>query len=200
MMEQCITVAILAGGRARRMGEQDKGLIMLNDKPLIKHVIDTIFPQNSNIIINANRNIAQYESFGFPVIQDEWPEYQGPLAGMASMMEKVTTPWMLTLPCDTPMVAPQFQNIMWSNLTNQQTDLVVAHDGKRLQSVHALLPISISLNLRNFLDRNERRLDAWFSQHAMGIADLSQHAFMFDNLNSPDDMAAFQKNSAITSR
>jgi molybdenum cofactor guanylyltransferase len=86
------------------MGGEDKGLIELNAKPLVQHVIDAIQPQVSAILINANRNQARYESFGYPVINDSLLNYQGPLAGFITAMQALKTEDMLTLPCDGPLV------------------------------------------------------------------------------------------------
>ena len=76
-----ISAIILSGGRATRMNGLDKGLVQLQQKPLIAHVIARLKPQVDEIFINANREIAQYETFGFPVLKDENEEFIGPLAG-----------------------------------------------------------------------------------------------------------------------
>ncbi|MEW8394895.1 MAG: molybdenum cofactor guanylyltransferase MobA, partial [Candidatus Thiodiazotropha sp.] len=99
-----VTAVILAGGRGRRMGGEDKGLIELNGEPLIQHVITSIAPQVGQILINANRNQARYQAFGYPVIADSLLNYQGPLAGFIAALEAITTEDMLTLPCDGPPV------------------------------------------------------------------------------------------------
>ena len=75
-----ITGVILAGGQARRMKGQDKGLILFNGKPLIEYVIEVFNPQVGKLIINANRNHDKYSQYGFEVISDEYPNYCGPLA------------------------------------------------------------------------------------------------------------------------
>ena len=66
-----ITGVILAGGQARRMKGQDKGLILFNGKPLIEYVIEVFNPQVSKLIINANRNHDKYSQYGFEIISDE---------------------------------------------------------------------------------------------------------------------------------
>ena len=55
-----ITGVILAGGKARRMGGADKGLITLNDRALVDYIITALQPQVGNLVINANRNLEQY--------------------------------------------------------------------------------------------------------------------------------------------
>ena len=93
-----ITGVILAGGQARRMGGQDKGLIELSGTPLIEYVIAVLQPQLENIVINANRNDGIYASYGFPVIADDYEGYNGPLAGIASCMKAIDTEYLITTP------------------------------------------------------------------------------------------------------
>ena len=97
-----ITGIILAGGQARRMGGQDKGLIQLAQKPMIEYVLNAIKPQVDEIIINANRNQVVYEKYGYPVVADQIEGYCGPLAGMASGLQTAETPFVVTVPCDSP--------------------------------------------------------------------------------------------------
>lgn len=186
-----ITVVILAGGRGRRMHRQDKGLVVLDKRPLVEHVLAGIGPQNQNILINANQHLAEYRQYGYPVISDDMADFQGPLAGVATAMAQVDTPYILTLPCDAPFVAHNYQQKMWSALKSQQTDLAVAFDGKRLQPVHALLPVHLHAELVRFLAGNTRRVDAWYSQYAMGLVDFSQQVRMFCNLNTPEELQAY---------
>jgi len=194
-----ITVVILAGGRGRRMRQQDKGLVVLDKRPLIEHVLEAVSPQNPNILINANQNLEQYQQYGYRVISDEMADFQGPLAGVATAMGQVETPYILTLPCDAPFVEHNYQQKMWSALETQQTDLAVAYDGKRLQPVHALIPIHLHADLLKFLSGDTRRVDSWYSQYAMGLVDFSKQVRMFCNLNTPEELEAYslEKKSII---
>ena len=97
-----ISAVILAGGKARRMGGQDKGLQILGKQSLIEHVINRLQPQIHQISINANRNQTEYAKFGFPVFSDELPDFQGPLSGMLTALEKTKSDFILFTPCDTP--------------------------------------------------------------------------------------------------
>ena len=193
MLEKDITVVILAGGRGRRMDAQDKGLVKLKNQPLIEYVIRAIRPQNANILINANQNIEQYQQYGYPVVSDEFTGFQGPLAGVAAAMGQVETPYILTLPCDAPFVEPTYQAAMWAAIETQQTDLAVAYDGRRLQSIHALIPVRLYVDLLKFLGGNTRRVDTWYSQYAMGLVDFSKQLRMFCNLNTPEDLKAYRR-------
>ena len=93
-----ITGLILAGGRAQRMGGIDKGLIPFHHKPLIDATIARLSKQVGPILINANRNITKYASYGYPVIMDETPDFSGPLAGFSAGLKACKTQYLLSAP------------------------------------------------------------------------------------------------------
>lgn len=191
-LEKQVTIVILAGGRGRRMNEQDKGWAVLAGKPLIQHVIDLVSQQSSNILINANQNINRYQALGYPVVSDQLSDFQGPLAGVAAAMEHVTTPYILTLPCDAPYVDGEYVQKMLAGLISGQTDLAVAFDGARIQPIHAIIPVRLLDDLKQFLGKNSRKVDTWYSQYAMGIIDFSKQKKMFENLNTLQELEAYE--------
>lgn len=183
-----ITGVILAGGQARRMGGEDKGLILFNNKPLIDHVIATLRPQVDKLIINANRSIEQYATYKYPVISDSLDDFCGPLAGMLSAMQAVDTDYILTAPCDSPHISRQLRQRMMETLLMQQADIAVAHDGKRLQPVFCLIPCRLEADLQNYLQQGGRKIDAWLSSHTMAVVNFSDQANTFLNVNHPEDL------------
>jgi molybdenum cofactor guanylyltransferase len=104
LLQKHITGLILAGGRAQRMGGIDKGLIPFLGQPLIASAIARLQGQVSGILINANRNITKYATYGYPVIIDETPDFSGPLAGFSAGLKVCKTPYLLTAPCDSPLL------------------------------------------------------------------------------------------------
>ncbi len=188
-----ITGVILAGGRARRMGGKDKGLIRLNNRPMIEYVIDALRPQVSALMINANRNIQTYaELSGCPVITDIISDYAGPLAGMASAMQAADTEYILTVPCDSPFIAGHLAARLYSALRQQRARLSVAGDGRRMQPVFALLPRSLLTDLLAFLNTGERKIDRWYQRHHTALANLSDAPDTFLNINSAEDLQKVQ--------
>lgn len=182
-----ITAVILAGGMGKRMGGIDKGQIQLNHKPLIEWVLSAIQPQVKTILINANRNHDAYARYGFPVLRDQLADFQGPLAGFAAGMQAASTPYIVTVPCDGPLLAPDLVYRLLQALQDKQAEISVAYDGDRLQPVYALLPARLLSSLNAFLDRGERKIDRWYSQHSMALADFSDSPSTFLNINTPAD-------------
>ncbi|MEN8129120.1 MAG: molybdenum cofactor guanylyltransferase MobA [Pseudomonadota bacterium] len=192
--KQDITGVILAGGRARRMGGEDKGLIRLNGRPMIEFVIEGFAPQVASLMINANRNLERYRQLGnCPVIEDIVDGFAGPLAGMASAMQSAQTPYILTVPCDSPFVAEHLAQRLYTALKRQQARLSVASDGQRMQPVFALLPRDLLTDLQDFLNNGGRKIDRWYLRHKTALADLSSAADSFLNINSREDLLSIEK-------
>ncbi len=190
-----ITAVILAGGQARRMGRQDKGLIEVSGRPMIEYVIDSLRPQLDNIIINANRNLEIYGQYGFPVISDEHDGFNGPLAGLASCRKAIDRNYWLTGPCDSPYLPDDYVTRMFRALQDNQAEISVADSGERMQPVFSLLKCSLLKSLLAYLDSGERKIDRWFQQHAMTRVDFSDKPETFINVNTPADIRNLETGS-----
>jgi len=194
-----ITGVILAGGQARRIGGQDKGLIKLAGKPLVQYVLNAITPQVCHVKINANRNLDDYAAYNCPVIADEIGDFSGPLAGMASCLRTVDTPFMVTVPCDSPFIPNDLVKRLYSQLEQNDADISVAHNGDRIQPVFVLMKNSLRNSIVNFLNNGERKIDQWFEQHKLAITDFSDQPDTFININTHDELAKIEAKLKETS-
>ncbi len=188
-----VTALILAGGRATRMGGRDKGLLTLNGRNFVNLLAEQLSPQVDAIRINANRNLADYEATGYPVIRDELEDYQGPLAGMLAGLRTIGEGWLLTVPCDGPFVARDYAKRMVSAAGDAGHKLAVASDGGRLQPVYALIHLSLADSLENFLSSGDRKIDRWYAEHDFSTVSFADAAEMFTNVNTPDDLAELEE-------
>ena len=190
---EAITGVILAGGRGSRMGGVDKGLQNFNGVPLALHTLMRLAPQVGQIMINANRNLSAYESFGVPV----WPDatglgdYAGPLAGFITGLERCETPYLLTVPCDTPLFPVDLVDRMAEAMARENADFAVAaaceEDGQlRPQPVFCLMNVDMLESLAGFTQAGGRKIDTWTAQHKTVIVPFDQpgdtaHAFFNAN-------------------
>jgi molybdenum cofactor guanylyltransferase len=189
-----ITGVILAGGRATRMGGQDKGLINVNDKPLIEYVIAAFRPQVSRLFISANRHLEQYAQLsGCPVLADTFGHYDGPLAGMATALAKAPTDYVLFVPCDSPLLSPQLAERLYTRLIETHAQVSVADDGQRIHSVFSLLNKNVLAQLLLFLENGERSVQHFFALLKSVRVDCSDIAFSFSNINTPEELDALAK-------
>lgn len=191
-----VTGVILAGGRAQRMGGRDKGLLPLAGLPMVAHVIHVVQPQVGELLLNTNRNLSIYQSLGYRVINDSIGQFYGPLAGMLAAMEATENPYLLSVPCDSPLLAADCAQRLYQVLIQTEAELCVAHDGIRLQPVFALLTTALRANLRRYLTAGERKIDRWFAQRRMAQADFSDHPDMFRNINTPQDLTTLEQDIA----
>ncbi|MBK1618997.1 molybdenum cofactor guanylyltransferase MobA [Lamprobacter modestohalophilus] len=185
---QNITGVVLAGGKARRMGGEDKGLVELAGQPLVAWIIEGLRPQVQDLMINANRSHERYASYGYQVITDAMADFQGPLAGVAAALAVVRTPWIITVPCDGPYLAPDLVQRLCAALVEQEAELAVASDGARLQPVYALIPQALAPSLEAFLASGERKVERWYAQHRTAIAAFADRPNCFANINSVEDL------------
>ena len=172
-----ITALILAGGRGTRMGGTDKGLQNFRGLPLALHTLmrlqlQTMAPQE--VLINANRNLSAYESLGVPVWPDSIDGFAGPLAGFLTGLERCETPWLLTVPCDTPLFPLDLVERLFKAMADVNADIAMAAapeaDGTvRPQPVFCLLQVDLLESLVKFTQGGGRKIDAWTGQHRCAI-------------------------------
>lgn len=187
-----ITGVILAGGKGRRIGGRDKGLVQIDGRPLIAHIIDTLRPQVGRLVLNANRNIDRYRAFGYPVVQDALGDYFGPLVGMARAMQDTDTPYLLSVPCDSPLVPTDLCDRLYRAMQAADADISVVHDGTRMQQVFALLRCDLHGDLLGYLESGGRKIETWYAGHRLVSADFSDLPDAFLNLNTSEDFRAFE--------
>ena len=190
--ETKITGVILAGGRASRMGDIDKGLVNLNGLPLIEHVINALKPQVFELLINANRHLDRYEQYGYPVVPDQTDDYLGPLSGILASLQAAKTDYIFTTPCDVPLLYPEIVQRMWDKVSSQTSQPCVAHDGQRIQPLFTLLHTSLIDNLQQFLNSGERKAEIWVTRLNPIIVDFSDQSECFININQPDDLSRIE--------
>ncbi len=190
---EAITAVIMAGGKGRRMGGQDKGLLEVGGRPLIEYVRDALQPQVGRILINANRNRERYEGFGCPVIEDLSGGYLGPLVGMASGLAASETDYLLAVPCDSPLVPEALAERLYLALQATGAEIAVAHDGSRMQPVFSLLKRELLPNLRQYLQDGGRKIDTWYAQRSTALADFSEYPDAFLNINTEEERQELER-------
>lgn len=184
-----ISAIILSGGRATRMNGVDKGLVLLQNKPLIQHVIGRLKSQVDEMLINANREIVYYQAFGLPVIQDEDADFIGPLAGFILGLRHAKHNYVLTVPCDSPLLPLDLAERLLSGMAASLTDIAVASSEENVHPVFCLIKKSVLPSLLAYIESGERRVSAWQKSQKYIEVDFSDCSEAFTNLNTFDDLA-----------
>jgi len=185
-----VTGIVLAGGMGRRMGSVDKGLVPLAGKPMVAHVIERLAPQVGPILINANQNAERYAAFGYPVVPDEVGGFAGPLAGLHAGMMRATTPYVVTVPCDSPFLPTRLVSRLATGLVAQGAQLAVAYTGAQPHPVFALVHCAVRGHLERFLAGGGRKIDAWYATLNVVPVAFDDDSQAFRNINTPDELAA----------
>lgn len=191
------TAIILSGGRATRMGGVDKGLILLQRKPLIQYVIERLVPQTDEILINANREIVQYQNLGYPVVVDEdstngIADFIGPLAGFSLGLKHAKHEYLLTVPCDSPLLPLDLATRLSDSLQEKEADIAVAASGGHAHPVFSLCKKNVLPSLTSYLKQGGRKVSAWQKSLDYIEVDFSDNADAFINLNTPEELKALE--------
>jgi molybdopterin-guanine dinucleotide biosynthesis protein A len=187
-MKTKLTGVILAGGLARRMDFQDKGLISYQEQPMVSYAVTALNQVVDEVIISANRNIEQYQQFGCPVISDQTDSFDGPLAGIYSAMIYAKAGVLLVMPCDSPLFKTQHLQKLLQGLLEQDADITVACDGAKIHPVFLAVKITLQSSLESYLASGRRKLAEWIMQHDTALVDFSNEPGIFANINTIDEL------------
>jgi molybdopterin-guanine dinucleotide biosynthesis protein A len=187
-----VSAIILAGGRATRMGGEDKGLLLLQNKPLIQHVIERLKPQVDEILINANREITQYQMLGYPVLQDKNADFIGPLAGFCLGLQNAKHENVLTVPCDSPLLPLNLAERLLRGMSKSLADIAVASSDGDIHPVFCLCKKSVLPSLIDYLAIGERKVSTWQKFQKYVEVDFSDNPEEFINLNTFEDLVALE--------
>lgn len=179
-----VTGVILAGGQARRMNYQDKGLQLFRGQPLISYSLNALNPIVDDLIINANRNLDIYENFGVPVVADLTPDFSGALAGILAAMNYSKSELLIVVPCDAPFITTiQLQHLL-SEHQKSDAEISVACEGEQIHSVFLVVKTNLKSSLENYLKNGEHKVRKWFEQHHTQYVDFGENASGFENINT----------------
>lgn len=187
---------ILAGGRARRMGGGDKGLMMIGDRRMIDHVILRITPQCGRLAINANGDAGRWAGLGLPVLPDGVADFPGPLAGVLAGLDWAAglgATHIISVPADTPFLPPDLVAGLLRAAGPAGCAVAASQNASAEWQPHptcGLWPVDARQDLRAALAGGLRRLGEWAAAQQAGTARFASDPFdPFFNVNTPQDVA-----------
>ncbi len=184
---------ILAGGRARRMNNQDKGLVNFNGRPMVSYAIAALAPVVGCVFINANRNIDQYRQFGWPVISDQTDSFDGPLAGILTAMIHADADVLVVIPCDSPLIKTEHLQKLLLTRAEHNADVAVAFDGTRLHPVFLAIKTALQTSLQEYLADGQRKVEVWLAQQNWVRVDFSNETEIFSNINTMTELSVLEE-------
>jgi molybdopterin-guanine dinucleotide biosynthesis protein A len=190
-----IVGVVLAGGLARRMGGGDKGLVLLQGRPILDHVLERLKPQVDRIVINANGDPGRLAGYDLPIVADAIEGFAGPLAGVLAGMEWAAgqggVEWIVTAATDTPFFPPDLVARLEQAVAEEDADMACAASGGRRHPVFGLWPVALSADLGRAMSvEGVRKVDLWTARHRLAIAEYADRPYdPFFNVNRPEDVA-----------
>ena len=172
------------------MGGVDKGLVELDGKPMVAHVLARLAPQVADVLINANQNAERYGAFGYPVVPDAVGGFAGPLAGLHAGMTAAKSAFVVTVPCDSPFLPMDLVARLAAALERAGAQLAVARTFDQPHPVFALVRRDVLPNLAAFLESGGRKIDAWYRALAVEEVSFDDEADAFRNINTAEELAA----------
>ena len=179
-----VSCIILAGGEGKRFNHEDKGLVQLNNEPLVAHVINRVNNQVDDIVISANRNIDTYKEYASHVIPDHLKNYQGPLAGIAASLPYCQHDQVLVVPCDIPLLP---EDLVKTLEPANPAKLHILEIDDHLQLVF-LIHQDLLATLNTYLEQGNHKVMDWAKKQNPHIVKLSTDIDTFINLNTPDQL------------
>ncbi|MES2014136.1 MAG: molybdenum cofactor guanylyltransferase MobA [Pseudomonadota bacterium] len=200
-----VTGVILAGGQGKRMVKPapeshtatvEKGWVSFLGSPMIEHVIKRLAPQVNEVIINANREVERYATLGHPVVQDSISGYAGPLAGLHAGMKAAKNTYVLTAPCDSPLLAMDLASRLSIAMLENNADIAVAKTGEQAHPVFCLCSTDLLQHLEHYLQNGGRKFDAWYSTLNVVEVAFDDQPLAFANINTPEDLILLENAAA----
>jgi molybdenum cofactor guanylyltransferase len=174
------------------MGGVDKGLKLLQGKPMVAWAIERFAPQVDELLINANQNLDTYGGFGYRVIPDTIAGFAGPLAGLLCSLEQASHELVATVPCDSPFLPHDLIARLGAALDSERADIAVARTGDQPHPVFALCRRSLLPGLATYLAQGGRKIDAWYAPLALVEVPFDDEPGAFSNINTEQELSAFE--------
>jgi molybdopterin-guanine dinucleotide biosynthesis protein A len=179
---------VLAGGKSSRMG-QEKGLAIVNQKPMIEHILaslaDLTLPTR---IITANQS---YARFGLPLVADPIPN-MGPLGGLYTALQHTQAQWVLMLSCDMPLLTTE---ILKPLIVAQEKDNLLYYKvAGQIFPFPACYHSSLKTKVLKLIQEKKLKITSFLEETNPKPISLTEEKTMyFTNANHPDDIAQLEK-------
>lgn len=183
-----VTGVILAGGQARRMNFQNKGLQLFRGKPLVAYSFNALSSIVDEVVINANRDLDIYEKWGVPVIPDLIQDFSGALAGILAVMNFSNATKLLVVPCDAPFISTSHLQHLLDEHKKNHAQITVACTGSQIHNVFLVLDTNLKTSLEEYLVQGNHKVSLWFNRHKTHFVDFGGNAMGFENINTLDEL------------
>lgn len=193
-MTNPITVAIMAGGKSSRMG-QDKSFVPFEGQPLIARVQQRVAGLGAELILITN-DPASYAHLGLPMVGDVYVD-RGPLGGIHTAVLHAAHPHCLVVACDMPWLSPPLLQYMIA--LRHAADVVVPRWQRFPEPLHAIYAKRCLPAIEAKLQAEQLKITGFFGQVDVRFVERAEierfdvNGRSFTNVNTPEELAAQQK-------
>jgi molybdenum cofactor guanylyltransferase len=187
-----MTAVILAGGKSRRFGGEDKAFALIGNVPMIRSVIDKLKVVFDKILVISN-SPEKYSEWRDVSVASDIIKNAGPLGGIHSGMMNSKTPYIFVVSCDMPYIDSALirrQTEYFSTLEN--IDALVPKVDAYFEPMHSIYRTDISERLGQFLvSSSDYSIRAFLDTVKTASMEVSHDQFVsgaFRNINNPGDL------------
>lgn len=180
------SILLLAGGRGQRMGGRDKGLVDWHGKPLLAWPHRIARPLTDDLLISCNRNQTRYAAFADRLVNDDEPDFPGPLAGIRAGLAAAYHHWMMVLPCDAPLIDEALLRQLYETAQQDPDTPLMTRRGAQWEPLFCIIPVKLAPAIEAAWQMGERsNLKALLTLQVRAL-DLHTDDPRLANLNSPE--------------
>ncbi|WP_405296109.1 molybdenum cofactor guanylyltransferase [Methanobrevibacter sp.] len=199
-IKSCI---ILCGGKSSRMG-QDKGSMIIQNEPMIKHILSTLNHQINEaiIVLNDAKRIAKYSEFINPqdysytiTFVEDKVKNKGPMPGIMTGLDEIKSEYALILPCDSPYVSKNYINTIFDEIDIKYQAIVPYHDQenrlKTSEPLHSIYNKNVIPKIEELISNDVLHIKGLIEKidtKFVLIDDKKIEKKEFRNLNRPEDI------------
>jgi molybdopterin-guanine dinucleotide biosynthesis protein A len=188
-----ISAAILAGGRATRLGGADKASLVVGGVRIVERQLAALAGVSDDVRIVAN-DASRYADLGVRVVPDAI-DGAGPLGGLYTALLDARHDRVLVLACDLPFLpAALLERIAAESRSGEEVDAVVPRTGRGLEPLCAVYRKGCAGRVQARIARGDLRMTGLLAElhvRELGRDALAPHdaEALFENVNTPHDYA-----------
>jgi molybdopterin-guanine dinucleotide biosynthesis protein A len=161
--------------------------MLFNGIPLVSYSLNLLNNFCKEIIICSNNEA--YQQFGFPVIEDEYPD-KGPAGGLYSGLKAAKNNWSIVVTCDVPFLNKELIEHLISAIDNEIGVVPVYED--KAEPLIAIYHKSFQNLLEAGIQAGQLKMQSIIRSSAIKLMDvrpiISCFPEIFTNINCPEDL------------
>jgi molybdopterin-guanine dinucleotide biosynthesis protein A len=192
-----LSVAVLAGGQSRRMG-QDKAWLPVGGRPVIERVLERVLPLSDDVTLITNTP-DQYRHLGHPMVSDVYPG-KGSLGGIYTAIHAARYAHCVVVACDMPFLNADLVRYLVS--LRSGFDVVIPRIQDFPETLHAVYGLNCLEPIRRRLLADQLKIIGFFDDVQVRYVERDEVARFdptfrsFLNMNTPADWERLQQLAA----